>query len=72
LKKLTEGPKYVKGRLTTEVKVAVGSPASLVATEVKYDIHEGNAWVGAVMKGGGTDKNDTKAEGCQSSGCSRV
>jgi hypothetical protein len=35
--------------LTTEVKVAVGSPASFVANEVEYDNHEGNAWVGADM-----------------------
>jgi len=42
------------------VKVAVGSPASFVASEVKYDSHEGNAWVGAAMKRG--------RGGCQSGG----
>ena len=41
----------MRGRLTTDVKVAVGSPASLVATDVEYDIHEGNACVGVAMRG---------------------
>ena len=63
LERLTEGPKYVRGRLTTEVKVAVGSPASFVATDVESDSHGGNACVGAAMRGGEGDRNEV----CQSS-----
>lgn len=58
--------------MTTEVKVAVGSPASFVATDVEYDSHEGNTWVGAAMRRGEGDRNDNKVGGCQSSLCSRV
>lgn len=50
----------MRGRLTTEVKVAVGSPASFVATDVESDSHGGNAWVGAAMRGGVGDRNDNK------------
>ena len=64
LERLTEGPKYVRGRLTTEVKVAVGSPASFVATDVESDSHGGNACVGAAMRGGEGDRNEV----CQSRG----
>jgi hypothetical protein len=50
------------------VKVAVGSPASFVASDVEYDSHEGNGWVGAAMTGG----EGNKVGGCQSSGYWRV
>ena len=54
------------------MKVAVGSPASFVASDVEYDSHGGSAWVGAAMRGGEGDRNDNKVRGCQPSGCSRV
>ena len=46
------------------MKVAVGSPASFVATDVEYESHEGNAWVGAAMRGGEGGRNDRKVRGC--------
>ena len=39
------------------VNVVVVSPAALVPSEVESDSHGGNAWVGAVMKGGQTNRD---------------
>ena len=49
------------------MKVAVGSPASFVATDVKSDSQEGNTWVGAAMRGGERDRDGNKVWECQSS-----
>ena len=44
------------------VNVAVGCPAASVAIDVETDSHEGNCWVGAVMRGTSTSVS-------QSCGC---